>query len=56
MENVTFQIVNKTEFMAFLILSNLKDERTRMLEMPLRVDSRRFSIKVYIIYTRFQWK
>ena len=45
--------VNKTDFMAFLILSNLKDERTRMLEMPLRVDSRRFSIKVYIYIYAF---
>jgi hypothetical protein len=52
-ENVTFRIVNKTEFMAFLILSNLKDERTRMLEMPLGVDSRRFSIKVYIYIYAF---
>lgn len=53
MENVTFQIVNKTDFMAFLILSNLKDERTRMLEMPLRVDSRRFRINVYIYIYAF---
>lgn len=53
MENVTFQIVNKTDFMAFLILSNLKDERTRMLEMPLGVDGRHFSIKVYIYIYAF---
>jgi hypothetical protein len=54
-ENVTFQIGNKIDFMAFSIHFNLKDECARMLEMPLRRDCRHFSIRFIFIYTRFQW-
>ena len=60
MEMLCFRLGNKTDrlYGSFDMYAILNDGmHDNVLEMPLKVSGRRFSMKFYIfIYVRFQWK